>query len=148
MYMFKRILFPTSGSPLTTKIAEMICDLVKENPEREVMILTVAAVPELPANITMMLEQAGIHANEVVLQDIKDRIAHVTSIFEKHDVPYQVKVSTGEPLKSIIKEAEDFDADLLVVGNHGQSSLADFLFKGNVTVQLINETKCPVLVVK
>jgi len=146
--MFNRILFPTSGSPISAKVAKMICQLIKEDQGREVLILTVAEMSNIPSNISMLLEQAGVDAGEVIIQDIKERIEKVTSIFNENNIPYKVKVCSGDPIKIITQEASDFNADLLIVGNHGQSTFTDYLFKSNITVQLINETKCPVMVVK
>jgi nucleotide-binding universal stress UspA family protein len=146
--MFKRILFPTSGSPISAKVANMICQLIKEDQEREVLILTVAEIPNMPSNISMQLEQAGIHVGEVIVKDINDRIEKITSIFKENNIPYKVKVCSGDPVKIVTQEASDFNADLLIVGNHGQSTFTDFLFKTNITVQIINESNCPVMVVK
>ncbi|OEF98458.1 universal stress protein [Desulfuribacillus alkaliarsenatis] len=146
--MFNRILFPTSGSPIAPKMAKMICQLIKEDTEREVLILTVAQIPSMPSNVSMLLDHAGVHVEDVVLEDIKERVEKVTTIFEENDIPYKVKIASGEPINTILKEADNFKADLLILGHHGESTFTDFLFKGNITVQLINEANCPVMVVK
>ncbi|OEH85677.1 hypothetical protein BHU72_02460 [Desulfuribacillus stibiiarsenatis] len=146
--MFNRILFPTSGSPISPKIANMICQLIKEDHDRQVQILTVAEFPNMPSNVSMLLDDAGVHVEDVILEDVRARIDQVVKIFEENSIPYHIKIATGDPIKTIIKEADAFQADLLIVGHHGESSFADFLFKGNITVQLINEAKCPVMVLK
>lgn len=55
-------------------------------------------------------------------------------------------VLSGEPVKNIIKAVHDVHADLLIIGSHGKSGLAQLL--GSVTQKLMHQLTCDVLVLK
>lgn len=53
----------------------------------------------------------------------------------------------GHPSTEIVKEAERFGADLLVLGTHGRTGL-DRVLLGSVAHQVVQKSSCPVLVIK
>ena len=53
----------------------------------------------------------------------------------------------GEPAHSIIAEADEYHADLLVVGHRGRGALATTLL-GSTSTALVEHAHCPVLVVR
>ena len=69
-------------------------------------------------------------------------------MFKEQNVSYKIRIEVGEPVETIVKVAEEIDAQLMVIGYHGESKLSDYLFKGNITSRLIDNSKCPLLVVK
>ncbi|MCB0465745.1 MAG: universal stress protein [Aequorivita sp.] len=52
----------------------------------------------------------------------------------------------GHPAKDIIKTAETWEADLIVMGTHGRTGLAH-LFVGSVAEHVIHHSKIPVMIV-
>jgi nucleotide-binding universal stress UspA family protein len=56
-------------------------------------------------------------------------------------------VRHGKPFVEIIRAARELDADVLVVGSHGQSSLAETLF-GSTAEKVVRKAPCAVLVVR
>ena len=52
----------------------------------------------------------------------------------------------GHPTEDIIKTAETWGADLLVVGTHGRTGLVHMLM-GSVAEYLVRHSKIPVMVV-
>ena len=68
----------------------------------------------------------------------------------RHDcepyVIYNVKVAMGEPVKEIIREAEENDYDLVVVGKHG-AGLIDEAVMGTTARRVLRRCGKPVLVV-
>ena len=52
----------------------------------------------------------------------------------------------GPAVKSTLKQAENLDAGLIVVGSHGHGAVYDVLI-GSYSVAMIRESKLPVLVV-
>ncbi|WP_400164031.1 universal stress protein [Brevibacillus sp. TJ4] len=67
-------------------------------------------------------------------------------IMQSHGLPYTRKVIIGDPAIEIRKTAEA-EADLLVLGHHGQGAVAGMVM-GSVTFKLIHRAKLPLLVVK
>lgn len=149
MSVFKKILFPTSGSPISEKIAQTIVDkLVKDAKDTEVTIVYVLEVTPFHSSVSYQLEEEGMDASQLALEEVKNILAKATKVFKENNVDYKVRVELGEPVKTILKVAEETGSDLMVVGYHGQSTLSDYLFKGNITSELIDGAVCPIMVIK
>jgi nucleotide-binding universal stress UspA family protein len=56
-------------------------------------------------------------------------------------------VRHGKPFLEIIRAARDLAADVLVIGSHGQSGLAETLF-GSTAEKVVRKAPCAVLVVR
>ncbi|MFZ7102658.1 MAG: universal stress protein [Peptococcaceae bacterium] len=146
--MFKKILFPTSGSPISEKIAKTIVRLIHDSQDVEITILYVLEVTPFHRTVSYQLEDKGIDSSKLALEEAKEALAKATKVFSEHNMPHHIKIELGEPIEMILKVANEQGSDLMVVGHHGQSSLSDYLFKGNITAELINKATCPIMVVK
>lgn len=93
----------------------------------------VAAPMEVISDET--LERFGHHLLERAEEKVKDI----------EDV--QKRIVDGDPAKAILDCAQEEGADLLVIGSHGVGDLKSLLL-GSVSHKLIEDTKCPCLVVK
>lgn len=76
----------------------------------------------------------------IALEDIVERTA-------ERDVACQVHVREGKPFLEIIRAAKKIPADLIVVGSHGQTGLAETLF-GSTADKVVRKAPCAVLVVR
>jgi len=68
--------------------------------------------------------------------ELDDRVTRVTRY-----------TPTGDPAEEIVATANDFDADLVVVGAHGLGRMARALL-GSVSQKVLHNARCPVLIVK
>ncbi|MDY0220074.1 MAG: universal stress protein [Desulfobacterium sp.] len=59
----------------------------------------------------------------------------------------EIIIDRGNPVKQILKQAEARSCDVIVMGSHGQSSLADVMV-GSITRRVLRRSKQPVLVVR
>lgn len=147
--MFKKILFPTSGSPISEKIAQTIVNkLIIDPNEIKITILYVLEVTPFHRSVSYQLQDKGIDSTQLALEEVRGILAKATKVFNDNNIPYQIRVELGEPVETILKIAEEMNCDLMVVGFHGQSSLSDYIFKGNITTELIDGANCPIMVVK
>jgi nucleotide-binding universal stress UspA family protein len=73
--------------------------------------------------------------------------ARVTEITGRTKAEYELVVDDGTPQALILSRAEEWLADLIIVGSHGQTSAADALL-GSVTDSVIRHAHCPVLIVR
>jgi nucleotide-binding universal stress UspA family protein len=55
---------------------------------------------------------------------------------------------TGSPGQELVEAAKQFEADLIVVGFHGTSSIIEHFMLGSVSRKVLQSAKSPVLVVK
>jgi nucleotide-binding universal stress UspA family protein len=60
---------------------------------------------------------------------------------------YETHISTGVPHEEILKQADDRNASLIVLGTHGRSGLDHILF-GSTAERVVRQAKCPVLTVR
>jgi nucleotide-binding universal stress UspA family protein len=60
---------------------------------------------------------------------------------------YETKICTGVPHEEILKQADERNASLIVLGTHGRSGLDHILF-GSTAERVVRQAKCPVLTVR
>ncbi|MDR9431654.1 MAG: universal stress protein [Natronomonas sp.] len=71
-----------------------------------------------------------------------------TSIFERHDIDYEIRgVVGGNPASQVVKRAEKLDADVVVVGGNKRSPTGKAMF-GDHAQQVLLNASCPVVYVK
>lgn len=112
-------------------------------PERTVvLVLSVAALPDLPL-------ESGI------MKDLRDTVlAHARQVGEAARASLgprwpdaTVRVSEGDPREEIVRAAEEWKAEVVVVGARGLGALKGF-FLGSVSLAVARHARCPVLIVK
>lgn len=80
---------------------------------------------------------------------MRERIAEEARKY--HDSPLypeldlSVRLKTGDPAETILKEAEEFDPDLIVLGAEAELHLRD-VFLGSTATEVVRRARCPVLV--
>jgi ACR3 family arsenite transporter len=89
---------------------------------------------------------------EKVMQMLKERVQNfcTDASSEAPECPFvaeEILVKVGEPVEEILKEANDKDYDLVVMGAHGHGALADAMI-GSVSRRVLRRCKKPVLVVR
>ena len=73
--------------------------------------------------------------------------AQVERLFGDKVVPSSVFVEHGSDYSELIRRAEQWQADLLVVGSHGRAGLSRF-FSPSVAERVVRHATCPVLVAR
>jgi len=85
------------------------------------------------------LEERKSHAQEL--------FAEAEAIAEEYDITLQTGVAVGPVAPLIIEAAEEYGADLIVVGVHGQSRLEELLL-GDVARRLVRSSPIPVTTIR
>lgn len=93
-------------------------------------------------------------------QNIVDRVLNESIVFsneklqeviDKNQQSGNIKVipdvRKGQPYEEILKEASERKIDLIVIASHGKTGLQKY-FIGSVTEKVMNEAKCPVLLIR
>jgi nucleotide-binding universal stress UspA family protein len=73
--------------------------------------------------------------------------ARVTEITRRTEREFELIIDDGTPQALILSRAEEWFADLIIIGSHGQTSAADALI-GSVTDSVIRHAHCPVLITR
>ena len=142
--MTMRILVPVDGSASSRAAVRFLAGretMLGQNPEIE--LLTVQNI--VPQRIVDMLSLESLESyyrteGERVFESLRGEIR--AAGFQAKEI-----VRGGEPGKVIAKEAEDLDADLIVMGSRGQS-LWKSLFLGSVSNAVLAESKRPLLLLR
>jgi universal stress protein A len=66
---------------------------------------------------------------------------------EGREVAYKIETRSGEAADGILVQAEEMDADLIVLATHGRTGVRHFLI-GSVAERVIRRSQRPVLVVR
>ena len=72
------------------------------------------------------------------------RVAEITG---RKEGDFELIIDDGTPQALILNRAEEWQADLIIMGSHGQTSAADELL-GSVTDSVIRHAHCPVLITR
>jgi nucleotide-binding universal stress UspA family protein len=71
----------------------------------------------------------------------------VTEVTSRTEGQFELIVDDGTPQALILDRAEEWLADLIIMGSHGQTSAANVLL-GSVTESVVRHAHCPVLIVR
>jgi nucleotide-binding universal stress UspA family protein len=97
------------------------------------------------ADIKTKKEKEIISELIIRLEEFCDNVRH-----EQPRCPFVVDntiVATGHPVDQIVCQAEELDADLVVIGSHGRGGLADVTL-GSTSRRVLRRCAMPVLVVR
>src|SRR5262245_2899329 len=120
----------------------------------EVLIMSVAEVflppssPELalPAEVPVAVQRAWQQATRAVEEAhamAQQARTHLLTFFPTWDV--RAEACADSPAWAVIKKADTWQPDMIVVGSHGRSAVGRFLL-GSVSQRILTETRCTVRV--
>lgn len=152
-----KILAAYDGSPCSQAA---IKDLERAGlpPSAQLLVLTVAdvfippksenGVPVMPTEIAEAIERAHKASAQAVEQarvTAEDASQQVRAMFPGWNV--EAEAVAGNPGWSIILRAQEWGADLVVVGSHGYSAASRFLL-GSVSDKVLEHVHCSVRIVR
>ena len=144
--MFKRILFPTDGSDITTKAMQTALSLARLSGAE---IKTLAVKEPFPYSAVSEMQpvppQEFFDAQERVAVA---RVKTVTAAAEAAGVPCQGHtVEALHPWEAILDHAKAQDCVLIVMASHGRRGMSALLL-GSETQKVLTHSTLPVLVVR
>lgn len=144
-----RILLAVDGSPSSEAAVEEVCRRPWP-PESEVLVMTVLSpiesilmqgVTHNPTTFEDILEQQGMEAAKRLNEIADDLARRVPGL---HVTP---RLLEGLPKEAIIDEAEQWGADLIIVGSNGYGAIKRFLL-GSVSLAVVLNAPCSVEIVR
>lgn len=145
-----KILLATDGSDFSIAAARACADLASKESQPQVRVISVVETltPDEPFNTESDYYQAVEQAAKAAAEE---RVFVARRIILDHpgneDLKVEVKTASGKPDKLIIREAEEWDADLVVIGSHGYGFWARTLL-GSVSDSVVHHAPCSVFVVR
>ena len=147
--MIKKILVAFDGSKHAQETLDFALDLA-EKCSADVTVLSVAQHATTPLGMIgtpVPGEIIETYSKEVMDSTAKALAEAVEKAKEKTNVKIEPKLMEGRPADTIIQVAEEEKFDLIVIGSRGLSGIKKF-FLGSVSNEVVNHSKCPVLIVK
>lgn len=143
--MFRHLLVPTDGSPLSVKAAQAAVNFAREVGAR----LTALSVAE-PFPYSALSESAFLPDQtrfEKQMQDHARRyVEDVAELAAAAGVPCDTRVALSfSPYEEIVRTAEELGCDAVFMASHGRKGL-NRLFVGSETQKVLAHTALPVMV--
>ncbi|WGV27928.1 universal stress protein [Halotia branconii] len=139
--MLKNILVALDGSEIAEKVIEVFKDLVLSE-ETKVILCHVFATPE---------SEMELPADRPHPESPTFSYFHIEKLLqayqEKLSINSELEMVTGDPADEIIRLANIYQADLLIIGSRGLTGMKRIV-QGSVSSQVVEEANCSVLVVK
>jgi nucleotide-binding universal stress UspA family protein len=147
--MFKNVLIPTDGSPLSQKAVVKGVELAKSLGAKVTGFF--AAPPATPViyrnNLPVGFAQPGEHA-EIIKRTAAKRLEFIERAAKKAGVRFEgVHVTSDYPADAILDVAKKKKCDAIVMATQGEGGLSG-VFIGSVTQKVLNQSKIPVLVIR
>ena len=147
--MFKRILYPTDFSPCADAVIPYLLKM-KDAGTKEVILCHVIdeRYPGMlvPPGAEEILPPVQLDFQRALEEENKRRLDKLAVKLSKN---FKVKIflEYGIPFRSILEKAESEKVDLIMIGSHGKSNLAEMLL-GSVSEKVVRKSKRPCLVIK
>src|SRR5690554_6722930 len=132
--MFERILVPLDYSAASAAALA----LVRKNfPSAGVRLIHVLDPGQLATAVTSTVTPDP--EREALEVRARERLGHLATDAD------ELVIRVGKPAEEILKDAEEWQADLIAMGTHGRTGFAHFLH-GCVAEQVVRRSKLPVLI--
>jgi len=146
-----KILIATDGSESSAAVIEKTCNIIGNPENTEVKIIT-AVEPMVPmgaepfaisaeyyAQTSEALLEQGKKTVEQAEKDLRNKCSNLGNVSSE--------VIRGGAAQAIVEKAQDWNADLIVVGSHGYGFWSRALL-GSVSNSIANHAPCSVLIVR
>jgi nucleotide-binding universal stress UspA family protein len=136
-----RIVLATDGSPDSQAAAAYLKELPLP-PSTTARIVAVVSLPIFALDVASAPE-----LQRSILDRAQEVVEAARASLSARGFAVETDVATGEPRAEIVRQAEQWHADLIVLGARGLGKVKRFLL-GSVSDAVARHADCPVLVVK
>jgi nucleotide-binding universal stress UspA family protein len=138
--MFHKILVAYDGSDPAAHAFDLALDLAAKYGAK-VRVIAVARLPEFGEEVETeaILENSRQHYHDA-LKPLRERTAGMGQAID-------FDVVTGHPAERIVHDAQQWNADLIVVGHRGHGLMGRWLL-GSIAKQVMHHATCAVLVAR
>lgn len=139
----ERILLPSDGSKASLAAAPFALELARATGAE--LVLVHAITPELEGG--KYLDRPASAVAEVHDELADEALDPLAERCRRADVPHERRVVHAPAAEAIVDEAEERDADLIVMATHGRSGIQRFLV-GSVADKVLRTASTPLVTVR
>lgn len=143
--MFKTILVPTDGSPLSEKVVEAAIEFAQSRGSKIIGLSVAEPYPFSPLYQIGAAADAGIY--EAKMREMAQlHVQAIADAAKKANVVCETTIAQSfSPYEEIIIAAKKFGCDVIFMASHGRKGL-NKLFIGSETQKVLAHSTIPVLV--
>lgn len=145
MKTIRTILFPTDFSDSSTVAWKHALLHAEKHRARLVVVHVVHRMPNDYQFLIVAMTPAQIY--EALKERAEQKMARLTKEAKSKGVACEALIREGQPFVQIIRCAREVKADIIVMGSHGRTGLAQVLI-GSVAEKVVRKAPCSVLVVR
>ncbi len=139
--MFKTILVAIDGSELAEEVMNTLIDL---RVQVETKIILSHVINAIGDEAHLAVDRPQNYAEEIPYRHIEKQLEAYQA---QLPCPSTLEIVSGDPAEEIIRLANIYHVDLIVMGSRGLTGLTRIL-QGSVSSQVVTDAPCSVLVVK
>ena len=147
--MYRHILVPTDGSPLSNRAAKAAARLARQHNARITAVYAIEPYTPSSYGIDAIAYTAVYSPKdyEAGMRKVADKaLAKVRAAAAAEEVPFTgISVIQRRPWEAIVNAARQKKCDLIVMASHGRRGVEGLLL-GSETQKVLTHTKTPVLV--
>ena len=146
-----KVLLPTEGSEFSKAAIRKCCEMFDKSENTEIEIFSAAEPAFFPSESAGLaieyMEELETEAIEKANEAVISAEAEVRKGHPALAAGLTTKVVNGPANRAIVEEAEDWGADLIVMGTHGYGFWNRAML-GSVSNSVVHHAPCSVLVVR
>ena len=147
-----KILVATDGSDFSKAAINMLANIVAKPENTSLKIISAVERPTPMAVEPFAVSAEYYNETEKMLSEqareyVEQAETQIHSLFPNGALNLTAEVIMGSPRRVIVEEAQQWGADLIVVGSHGYSFWSRVML-GSVSNSIVHHAPCSVLVVR
>jgi len=141
-----RILICTSGVDVSDPVVEMGSRLAQTTQAKVTLLHVTGSIPSMYTGLNKVEE----HLSEILQTDtpMSRHLHQAVSLLVQENVDAELELRHGSVSDEILIEARNGNYDLIILGASKASTHLTGWLMGDVTYQIVNAARCPVLVVR
>ena len=147
-----KILIATDGSDFSIEAIKKCSQIINKGKDTAIKVVSVyEQVPIMATEPFAVSTEYITEMSKVLKIEAENHVSEAMTIIKSYmadaEIDFTSKVELGIPEKVIIETAQEWQADLIVVGSHGRGFWGRTMI-GSTSDAIIHNAPCPVLVVR